>query len=54
MFDFLEWGRRGPSRGDKREEAGCGVEWPVGRVSKWCSFLPLVLGKKIAFPKSYS
>lgn len=38
----------------KREELGCVLEWPFGKVSKCCTFFPLVLGKKIVFLKSYS
>ena len=41
----------------KREELGCVLEWPSGKVSKCCAFFfffPLVLGKKIVFLKSYS
>ena len=39
----------------KREELGCVLEWPSGKVSKCCTFFfPLVLGKKIVFLKSYS
>lgn len=41
---------------DGGEEVGCGVDWPLGREGG-ASFdvsLPLVFGKKIALPKSYS
>lgn len=39
----------------KKEELGCVLEWPFGKVSKCCTFFfPLVLGKKIVFLKSYS
>ena len=47
-------GRRGPSRGDEREEVACEVEWLFGRLGSVAIPLPFSLGKKLAFPESYS
>ena len=43
-------GRRGPSRGDQREEVGCEVERLFGRVGRCCRSFAFFFGKETCFP----
>ena len=43
-------GRRGPSRGDWREEVACEVEWLFGRVGRYCCSFAFFFGKETCFP----
>ena len=44
-------GRRGPSRGDWREEVACEVEWLFGRVGRCCRSFAFFFGKETCFPE---